>query len=107
MFVLRTEDRSTWVQITLREGKNRQIHRMGDAIGHRVQRLTRLSFAGVSTEGLRPGQQRLLTKKELDAIHKSFVTPFKRRKREGAPGTGQQAPEAFDGDDEQLLDDDY
>ena len=36
VFVLRTEDRCTWVQITLREGKNRQIHRMGDAIGHRV-----------------------------------------------------------------------
>lgn len=104
VFVLRTEDRSTWVQITLREGKNRQIHRMGDAIHHRVQRLTRLSFAGVSTEGLRPGQQRQLTKKELDGIHKSYVTPFKKRKREGGAGTGQYVPRVVD---ETVPDDDY
>lgn len=92
VFVLRTEDRCTWVQITLKEGKNRQIHRMGEAIGHRVQRLTRLAFAGVDTEGLRPGQQRALSKKELDTIAKTYVTPFKKRKREGAAGTGQYVP---------------
>lgn len=92
VFVLRSEDRCTWVQITLREGKNRQIHRMGDAIGHRVQRLTRLAFAGVDTEGLRPGQQRALSKKELDTITKLYVAPFKKRKREGASGTGQYVP---------------
>ena len=103
VFVLRTEDRCTWVQITLREGKNRQIHRMGEAIGHRVQRLTRLAFAGVDTEGLRPGQQRALSKKELDTIAKTYVTPFKKRKREGAAGTGQYVPR----DDDESLDDDH
>lgn len=103
VFVLRTEDRCTWVQITLKEGKNRQIHRMGEAIGHRVQRLTRLAFAGVDTEGLRPGQQRALSKKELDTIAKTYVTPFKKRKREGAAGTGQYVPR----DDDESLDDDH
>lgn len=103
VFVLRTEDRCTWVQITLKEGKNRQIHRMGEAIGHRVQRLTRLAFAGVDTEGLRPGQQRMLSKKELDTIAKTYVTPFKKRKREGAVGTGQYVPR----DDDESPDDDH
>lgn len=103
VFVLRTEDRCTWVQITLKEGKNRQIHRMGEAIGHRVQRLTRLAFAGVDTEGLRPGQQRALSKKELDTIAKTYVTPFKKRKREGAAGTGQYVPR----DDDESPDDDH
>lgn len=103
VFVLRTEDRCTWVQITLKEGKNRQIHRMGEAIGHRVQRLTRLAFAGVDTEGLRPGQQRMLSKKELDTIAKTYVTPFKKRKREGAAGTGQYVPR----DDDESPDDDH
>lgn len=111
VFVLRTEDRCTWVQITLKEGKNRQIHRMGEAIGHRVQRLTRLSFAGVDTEGLRPGQQRALSKKELDAITKTYVAPFKKRKREGAAGTGQYVPRDHDEDgadhDEPHDDGDY
>ena len=106
VFVLRTEDRCTWVQITLREGKNRQIHRMGDAIGHRVQRLTRLAFAGVDTEGLRPGQQRALSKKELDTINKLFVAPFKKKKREGGAGTGQYVPRDHDHDpDDELVDD--
>ena len=107
VFVLRTEDRCTWVQLTLREGKNRQIHRMGEAIGHRVQRLTRLAFAGIDTEGLRPGQQRVLSKKELDTITKSFVAPFKKRKREGAAGTGQYVPRDHDEDDEPQDDGDY
>ncbi len=107
VFVLRTEDRCTWVQITLREGKNRQIHRMGDAIGHRVQRLTRLAFAGVDTEGLRPGQQRALSKKELDTINKLFVAPFKKKKREGGAGTGQYVPRDHDHDDELVDDGDY
>lgn len=107
VFVLRTEDRCTWVQITLREGKNRQIHRMGEAIGHRVQRLTRLAFAGVDTEGLRPGQQRVLSKKELDTLTKLYVAPFKKKKREGAAGTGQYVPRDHDEDDEPQDDGDY
>jgi hypothetical protein len=82
---------------------------MGDAIGHRVQRLTRLAFAGVDTEGLRPGQQRTLSKKELDTINKAYVAPFKKRKREGGAGTGQYVPRDDDDGqfDEPLDDGDY
>lgn len=80
VFVLREEPRATWVQITLTEGKNRQIHRMGEAIRHRVQRLTRLSFAGVTTDGLRPGMMRPVKKKELEKIQKKYVLPYRRYK---------------------------
>ncbi|MFO0693128.1 MAG: pseudouridine synthase [Polyangiales bacterium] len=76
--VLRTEDRTTWVQITLREGKNRQIHRMGEAIGHRVMRLARLSVAGIDSEGLRPGQWRALRDPEVDELKKKYLNPYKR-----------------------------
>ena len=80
VFVERQEDRNTWVQITLHEGKNRQIHRMGDAIGHRVMRLVRLSFAGITAEGLKPGEFRRVHGKELERLQKRFLNPFKKRK---------------------------
>ncbi|MEZ4255939.1 MAG: pseudouridine synthase [Polyangiales bacterium] len=70
VFVLREEDRNTWIQITLHEGKNRQIHRMLEALGFRVQRLARLSFAGLNTDGLQPGEWRPLTKRELEKLMK-------------------------------------
>ncbi|UJR81180.1 pseudouridine synthase [Sandaracinus amylolyticus] len=87
VFVLREEDRNTWVQITLYEGKNRQIHRMGDAVGHPVLRLARVSFAGITAEGLRPGQWRELDARELEKLKKQYITPARRaRDRAGAEG---------------------
>lgn len=84
VFVLREEERSTWVQLTLEEGKNRQVHRMGEAVGHRVQRLVRTSFAGITADGLRPGQMRPLTDKEVDKLKKKYLNPQKKKKRESA-----------------------
>jgi 23S rRNA pseudouridine2605 synthase len=75
VFVLREERNHTWVQMTLTEGKNRQIHRMGDAIGHRVMRLARQSFAGISIEGLRPGEYRELKRDEVQQLKKKYLNP--------------------------------
>lgn len=82
VFVLREDGKTTWLQITLYEGKNRQIHRMGDAIGHPVLRLARLSFAGIDTEGLRPGQFRPLTDREIERLKRDYVTPRNRAVKE-------------------------
>jgi 23S rRNA pseudouridine2605 synthase len=73
LFVVRQEERHTWLQITLTEGKNRQIHRMGDAIGHPVRRLARVSFAELDTDGLRPGKYRPLRAKELTRLKKRYL----------------------------------
>ena len=54
--LLRHEVDKTWLELTITEGRNQQVRRMGDAIGFRVMRLARISFAGVSTEGLPPGK---------------------------------------------------
>jgi 23S rRNA pseudouridine2605 synthase len=51
--------------ITLKEGKNRQIRRMFEAVGASVVSLKRVSEGGVGIEGLRPGQYRRLTSKEV------------------------------------------
>ena len=79
VFVERSEQTTTWVNLTLKEGMNRQVHRMGDAIGHRVMRLARLSFAGISAEGLRPGEVRELHGKELEQLKKKYLNPAKKR----------------------------
>lgn len=86
VFVIREEKGHTWVQLTLHEGKNRQIHRMGDAIGHRVMRLARISFAGVTTDGLRPGEYRPLTEREMEKLKRHYVNPNRRRKAKAARG---------------------
>ena len=79
LFVVREEANHSVLQMTLTEGKNRQIRRMGDAIGHRVMRLHRLSFAGIEITGLRPGARRELRAEELRKLKKKYVTPYKRR----------------------------
>jgi 23S rRNA pseudouridine2605 synthase len=89
VFVLREEDRNTWIQITLYEGKNRQIHRMGDAIGHPILRLARMSFAGIPSEGLRPGELRELSNDELEKLKKNYLTPY-RRARDNAPANAKK-----------------
>jgi len=75
---MRQEHTHTWVQLTLTEGKNRQIHRMGDAIHRRVMRLARQSFAGISIEGLRPGEYRDLKRDELQQLKKQYLNPYRR-----------------------------
>lgn len=73
VFVLREDSRNTVLQMTLTEGKNRQIHRMLEALDRRVQRLARQSFAEITIEGLRPGEWRPLKKRELEKLGKKYL----------------------------------
>jgi 23S rRNA pseudouridine2605 synthase len=77
--VLRREGEKTWLQVTIEEGRNRQVRRLGEHAGTPVERLARLSHAGIGTEGLRPGEWRLLTLDELKALKNSFGVPEKLR----------------------------
>lgn len=76
--------RNTTLQLTLREGKNREVRRMLQAVGHRVGKLVRISFAGISIEGLPPGKWRHLTTRELARLKRDYLTPYRRRTRAGA-----------------------
>ncbi len=73
LFVLREEGGNSWLHITINEGKNRQIHRMGMAIGRPVMRLSRVGFAGLTTDGLRPGEYRELYQNEVEKLQKDYV----------------------------------
>lgn len=52
------------VKITIHEGKNRQIRRMMDAVGHPVIKLERISIGKINIEDLQRGKWRYLTKDE-------------------------------------------
>ena len=80
---LRFEGDKTWLELTLREGRNRQVRRLGEATGSLVMRLARISHAGVTAEDLRPGQWRHLSLDELAALKQEFGVPVRVR----APGT--------------------
>jgi 23S rRNA pseudouridine2605 synthase len=73
--MVRYEGDKTWFELTITEGRNQQVRRMGIATDFRVMRLSRLSFAGVTGEGLRPGAWRYLTFDELTALKKEHGVP--------------------------------
>ena len=49
-----------WLRITLHQGWNRQIKRMGEAVGHPVLKIRRIAYGPVRVGKLRPGEYRLL-----------------------------------------------
>ena len=60
------------VEITIHEGRNRQVRRMFAAVGCDVKRLRRIKFAGLTLEGVGVGKFRRLTAAEIDALKKNI-----------------------------------
>ena len=57
-----------WIEITIHEGRNRQVRRMFEAVGHRVRRLHRSRYANLALDGLEPGEWRELGRDEAHAL---------------------------------------
>ena len=66
--IIKVGERHAWLEIRLWEGKNRQVRRMCEAVGHPVRRLRRVQFAGLDTMGLSSGQYRPLTLTEVRTL---------------------------------------
>lgn len=58
--------------VVLTQGLNRQIRRMCEALGYRVERLKRIRIMNIRLEGLEPGQYRELTDGELEKIREKI-----------------------------------
>jgi pseudouridine synthase len=56
------------LEIVLREGRNRQVRKMCEAIGHPVESLRRTRMGQLTLKGLKPGQIRDLTPPEIDRL---------------------------------------
>ena len=65
LFVIRETEANTWVQLTLTTGLNRQVRRMGEALGHPVLKLLRVAFADITAEGVDEGRWRRLREAEV------------------------------------------
>jgi 23S rRNA pseudouridine2605 synthase len=66
--VVRESPRGTWLEITLTEGKNREIRRMCARLGYRVETLVRIRIGSIALGALRPGEVRRLTAREVAAL---------------------------------------
>ncbi len=73
--VVHTEPRSTSLRITIHEGRYRQIRFMGEAVGHKVLSLRRVRYGPYTVKGMRPGEAKLLGKKDVDALRKLVGLP--------------------------------
>lgn len=71
--VEKINEKSTWLRLTLREGRNRIIRRGFEAIGHRVAHLVREAIGDLRLGSLKEGMWRHLTKKEISQLLSDLV----------------------------------
>ena len=57
-----------WIELRLREGRNRQVRRMTAAVGHPTLRLIRVAIGGFRPDGLACGSWRELTPEEVERL---------------------------------------
>ncbi len=66
--IRRSTTGGTAFSITIHEGRNRQIRRMLEAIGHRTLRLKREAYGNLKLGDLRPGEWRYLSEEEIEGL---------------------------------------
>jgi 23S rRNA pseudouridine2605 synthase len=76
------------LELTIHEGRNRQVRRMVEAIGRRVVRLHRSRYGPLTLEGLELGAWRRLEPLEVERLRSVTASPRAGRRRRAAPGPG-------------------
>jgi len=69
------EAANPWYEITLIEGRNRQIRRMFEAVGHHVEKIKRVRYGPLALD-VPPGEFRPLTLKEIERLKSATKTPL-------------------------------
>jgi 23S rRNA pseudouridine2605 synthase len=65
---LKETDQNSWLEMTLHEGRNRQVKRMWEKMGYSVLKLTRTRLGGLSLGRLKPGEYRALRPTEVEKL---------------------------------------
>lgn len=76
------------LRITIHEGRNRQVRRMCDAVGHPVRRLVRVRVGPLRDRRLPPGAWRALAPAEVRALERATAAPAGRGRAGGPPRLG-------------------
>jgi 23S rRNA pseudouridine2605 synthase len=90
---LKGQGESTWLEVVLSEGKNREIRRMLARLGHKVLRLRRVAIGPVLLGHLAPGKSRPLRGAVLDRLRRAAergAHPDHPAAEEGAPPRGHR-----------------
>lgn len=66
---------NAWYEVTLREGRNQQIRKMFDSIGHSVVKLRRIAIGFLKEEKMKPGEFRFLREAEVKRFFKLGAKP--------------------------------
>ncbi len=66
--VLKELPGATWLRVVLHQGWNRQLKRMGEAVGHPVMRIRRVGYGPLSLGNLSPGEYRQLEDREVTGL---------------------------------------
>ena len=90
---LKRQGASTWLQVVLSEGKNREIRRMLARLGHKVLRLRRVALGPVQLRHLPTGKARRLRPDELSALRRASEADGARSVSEGHEDSLADAPD--------------
>ncbi|HEV2998488.1 MAG TPA: pseudouridine synthase [Solirubrobacteraceae bacterium] len=85
------------LEVTIREGRNRQVRRMCEAVGYRVLGLRRVRFGSLALGALAPGSHRRLSEAEIRDLRESGEGPRPGGEHRPPPGgapAGREAPSA-------------
>ncbi len=72
---------TAWIELTLREGRNRQVRKMTAAVGHPTLRLVRVRIGSLSLGSMRPGESRPWNEAELEEILKHMQRAYHKKPR--------------------------
>jgi 23S rRNA pseudouridine2605 synthase len=78
---------NSWLEVTIREGRQHQVKRMLEAVGHPVLKLTRIKMGPLSLGDLASGEFRYLTDREANALRELVE-----QRMASAEDTEKQAP---------------
>jgi pseudouridine synthase len=70
--------KNAWIEVVIREGRQNQIRKMFDEVGHPVLKLKRVAIGSLRDDTLRPGEYRILKTSEIRKLLEG--TPLKKRK---------------------------
>jgi len=89
--VISSEDNSTWIEVRIKEGRNRIVRRVFEKLGHPVMKLKRTVYGPFKVGRLQVGQVRMLTQKEYEQARRKVFSHVEGASKEPSGRTPRPA----------------